>query len=195
MRKLLLSFFITGAFGAYIVSQKINPDKFVVPVSVNTSQNNANSNIADSLPSNAKAPTTSTPTPAKPTPTAVNTNTNTRPGNGMMNGNGMGSGSGAGMMNQGKFKDGSYVGPAADAYYGYIQVKAIVSGGKLTDVQFLQYPNDRSTSQSINQQATPYLRSEAIAAQSANVNIISGATDTSMAFRESLASALAQAAN
>jgi uncharacterized protein with FMN-binding domain len=39
----------------------------------------------------------------------------------------------------------------------------------------------------------PYLKQEAIAAQSANVNIISGATDSSYAFRQSLASALAQA--
>jgi uncharacterized protein with FMN-binding domain len=93
----------------------------------------------------------------------------------------------------GKYRDGSYIGSVADAYYGNVQVKAIISGGKLTDVQVLQYPNDRDTSIQINHQALPYLKQEAIKAQSANVNTISGASDTSGAFRESLGVALAAA--
>lgn len=88
------------------------------------------------------------------------------------------------------YKDGQYTGSVADAYYGYIQVLAVISGGKLTDVQFLQHPSDRSTSVEINSQAMPYLKQEALQAQSANVNIVSGATDTSQAFIQSLASAL-----
>ena len=95
----------------------------------------------------------------------------------------------------GQYKDGTYTGSTADAFYGYVQVKATVSGGKLTDVTFLQYPDTHSTSVYINSQAMPYLTQEALAVQSANVNIISGATDTSLAFRQSLSSALAQAAN
>ena len=59
--------------------------------------------------------------------------------------------------------------------------------------QFLDYPKDRSTSIRINSRAMPILKSEAIQAQNSNVNTISGATDSSGAFRESLASALAQA--
>lgn len=91
------------------------------------------------------------------------------------------------------YKDGQYTGSVADAFYGNIQVKAIISGGKITDVQFLQYPNDRSNSVRINQQAMPYLTQEAIQTQSADVNIVSGATDSSQAFVQSLSSALAQA--
>ncbi|HEY5220618.1 MAG TPA: FMN-binding protein [Candidatus Paceibacterota bacterium] len=93
----------------------------------------------------------------------------------------------------GLYTDGTYTGSPADAYYGNVQVEAIISGGKITDVQFLQYPNTHSTSVYINSQAMPYLKQEAIQAQSANVNIVSGATDTSMAFQQSLASALTQA--
>lgn len=96
---------------------------------------------------------------------------------------------------KGQYKDGTYTGPAVDAYYGYIQVQAVVSGGKLADVVFLQYPNDRGTSIQINSQAMPYLKEEALQAQSANVNIVSGASDSSQAFIESLGSALAMAAN
>lgn len=94
---------------------------------------------------------------------------------------------------KGIYKDGTYTGSVADAYYGNIQVQAIVSGGKLSDVKFLQYPNDNRTSISINTQAMPYLTQEAIQAQSAKVNTVSGASDTSMAFRQSLQVALNQA--
>ena len=91
------------------------------------------------------------------------------------------------------YKDGQYTGNAADALYGYIQVKAIISGGKIVDVQFLEYPNDRQNSIYINSQADPMLKQEAIQIQSAHVDIISGATDSSNAFIESLTNALNQA--
>lgn len=93
----------------------------------------------------------------------------------------------------GQFKDGQYDGSVADAYYGNVQVRAIIQDGKLTDVQFLSYPNDRNQSIEINSYALPILKSEAIKVQSAHVNIISGATNTSNAFINSLTSALNQA--
>ncbi|MFA6171218.1 MAG: FMN-binding protein [Patescibacteria group bacterium] len=91
------------------------------------------------------------------------------------------------------YKDGQYVGAASDAYYGNIQVKAVISGGKITDVVFLDHPQDQQTSILINNQAMPILKSEAINAQNAQVDIVSGATDTSQAFISSLSSALSQA--
>jgi uncharacterized protein with FMN-binding domain len=91
------------------------------------------------------------------------------------------------------YRDGSYTGSVANAYYGYVQVKAIISGGALTALQILQYPNDRSTSRFINGQALPALEQEAIRAQTANVDTVSGASDTSGAFRQSLGAALVQA--
>lgn len=98
-------------------------------------------------------------------------------------------------VSQGQYKNGEFTGSPGDAYYGYVQVKAITKNGKLSDVQFLSYPNDRQNSIRISQYATPLLISEAIQAQSANVDAISGATFTSMAFQQSLASALDQARN
>ena len=97
--------------------------------------------------------------------------------------------------NTGLYKDGQYTGDVVDAYYGNIQVSATISGGKLTDVQFLNYPQDRSTSLRISNKMMPILRQEAIQAQSANVDTVSGATDSSGAFSQSLSSALAQAKN
>ena len=93
----------------------------------------------------------------------------------------------------GQYRNGQYTGSVADAYYGNVQVKAIITNGKISDVQFLQYPNDRRTSQMINSQAMPYLTEEAIQAQNAQVDGVTGATQTSRAFIESLTSALSQA--
>jgi len=93
-------------------------------------------------------------------------------------------------VRSGKYKDGTYTGSVADAFYGNIQVQAVISGGRITDVIFLQYPNDRQTSIEINSQAMPLLKQEAIQAQSAQVDGVSGATASSGAFIESLDSAL-----
>ncbi|MEI7769841.1 MAG: FMN-binding protein, partial [Chloroflexales bacterium] len=90
----------------------------------------------------------------------------------------------------GAYKDGEYTGALADAYYGNVQVKAVIRSGQIADVAFLSFPNHRRTSVRINDYAMPYLTSEAIQAQSAEVNIISGATLTSEAFAQSLQSAL-----
>lgn len=94
---------------------------------------------------------------------------------------------------QGQYKDGTYNGNVADAYYGMLQVQAVIQNGKLSQVQILQYPHDRRTSQYINSQALPWLQQEAVQAQSANVDFISGATLSSNAFQQSLQSALQSA--
>lgn len=91
------------------------------------------------------------------------------------------------------YKNGQFTGIAADAVYGNIQVKATIEGGKLINVEFLQCPNDRRNSVEINSQAMPYLQQEAIQKQNAHVDGVSGATDTSQAFIQSLDSALQQA--
>ncbi|TPL37274.1 FMN-binding protein [Mesorhizobium sp. B2-4-6] len=93
------------------------------------------------------------------------------------------------------YTDGVYTGPSADAYYGIIQIQALVQGGRVTALKVLKYPNDRRTSVNINRQALPMLRDEAISAQSANVDIISGATLTSKAFIQSLGGALRKASS
>lgn len=92
-----------------------------------------------------------------------------------------------------RYADGIHTGPVADAYYGPIQIQAIVQGGRLVGLKVLQYPSDRQTSVLINRQALPMLRDEAVSAQSAKVDIISGATLTSKAFIRSLDGALSKA--
>ena len=92
----------------------------------------------------------------------------------------------------GQYKNGTYTGTVADAFYGNLQATVTISGGKITDVTFPQYPTNGHSGQ-VSKQALPILKQEAIATQSANVNVVSGATQDSQAFQQSLASALAQA--
>ena len=94
---------------------------------------------------------------------------------------------------QGKYKNGTYTGSQADASYGIIQVQAIITNGKISDVKFLSYPNDRQHSVQVSNYAMPILKREAIAVQSENVDTVSGASYTSAAFIESLGVALAKA--
>lgn len=94
---------------------------------------------------------------------------------------------------QGKFKNGTYLGSEADASYGIIQVKAVITNGKISDVVFLSYPNDRQHSVQVSNYAMPILKQEAISIQDANVDAVSGASYTSAAFVESLGVALAKA--
>ncbi len=92
-----------------------------------------------------------------------------------------------------RYKDGTYKGDIVDTFYGNVQVAAVITNGKITDVKFLAYPNDRETSIQISNQAMPLLTAEAIQAQSAQVDGVSGATQTSEGFIKSLQSALLQA--
>jgi len=92
-----------------------------------------------------------------------------------------------------QYKDGTYQGSVANAFYGNVQVSATITSGKITSVDFLQSPNENPNSIYVNQQADPFLKQEAIQAQSANVSIVTGATFTSQAFVQSLTSALNQA--
>ncbi len=93
----------------------------------------------------------------------------------------------------GPYTDGSYTGPSADAYYGLVKVRATITNGAISNVIFLSHPSDRSYSRMVNSYAIPALRSEALAVKSARVNTVSGATETSRAFRASLTSALRKA--
>lgn len=94
---------------------------------------------------------------------------------------------------QKQYNNGSYTGNVVDAYYGNIQVAVTIADNKIADITFLEYPSDNSTSQLVNNQAMPILKSEAIESQKAAVDNVSGASQTSAAFSESLASALRQA--
>jgi uncharacterized protein with FMN-binding domain len=85
------------------------------------------------------------------------------------------------------------VGDVAQTQWGPVQVQITVSGGKITAVQALQFPNSARRSLSISQQAIPYLIQQTISTSSANVVGVSGASYTSDGWRRSLQSARTKA--
>jgi uncharacterized protein with FMN-binding domain len=136
--------------------------------------------IATLSPSSTSS-STSTPSPtatpsgappsggASPTPTATATAT-PRPASGL--------------------KSGSFTGQSYANPYGNVQVQVVISGGKITSVKTIQYPNGHQQSVFINSQALPLLEQEVLQAQSARINIIGGATFTSQGYAQSVQSAL-----
>ncbi len=88
---------------------------------------------------------------------------------------------------------GTFTGRREYAYYGFVKVRATVQNGTVTDVRVLEYPNDNGRSQYINSVALPYLIQETVGGRSWRVDLISGATFTSVAYQKSLQEALGQA--
>jgi uncharacterized protein with FMN-binding domain len=182
MKKITLTIWFVVLFGFYVAYERLNPSPPVVIAPTGQGSNSTPAPVAiatepaarTSSPAPAPAPAKTPTASPKPAPTSAPAPTPTPVG---------------------MYKDGTYTGSSADAYYGNVQVQAVVQSGKLTNVTFLDYPQTHQTSVYINSQAMPYLTQEAIQAQSANVNVVSGATLTSQAFMQSLASALAQAKN
>lgn len=81
-------------------------------------------------------------------------------------------------------------GDSADTRYGPVQVQITAANGKITSVNAVDYPQNSSRDQEINSFAIPQLNQEALAAGTANIDVVSGATYTSDGYVQSLQSAL-----
>ena len=172
LKKFFLSAFVVFAFIAYAIHERLTNS--------NAGLSSASAAATSGATQDASASSSSAPT-SDPSSSSSASNSSAQQV--------AASSSGA----SGQYKDGTYTGPSVDVNYGLVEVQATIQNGKIAQVQFLQYPNDRRTSQQINAIAMPYLQQEAIQVQSANVDIVSGATLTSEGFQMSLQSALANA--
>lgn len=90
-------------------------------------------------------------------------------------------------------QNGTYTGDSAGTRYGPVQVQITVSGGRIATVDVLDYPSDNPRDRQINQRALPMLVTETTSAQSAQIDMVSGATYTSEGYLQSLQSAIDQA--
>lgn len=140
------------------------PDKKLAAVVPSSSANNG------STPTPTPTYTTTTPTPtiaaSTPTPTPTTTTSSNT------------------------LKNGTYKGSVSYTRFGNVQVSITVSGGKITAVSNLQLPDEDNRSAQISGYAGPELQSQALAAQSANIDGVSGATYTSRGYAESLQAAI-----
>lgn len=117
---------------------------------------------------------------------------------GTASGSGQGSGTGSGSStapggSAGTTSTQTVTGTAAETMYGPVQVQITVRSRKLTAVNVIQYPDGTPRDAQINAYAIPQLTQEALAANSAKIDAISGATYTSGGYITSLQSALDKA--
>jgi uncharacterized protein with FMN-binding domain len=74
--------------------------------------------------------------------------------------------------------------------WGPVQVQVVISGGRITDLVALRYPTSNGRDQQINAYALPILRDRVLAAQSSGVDVVTGATVTSVGYLHSVQAAL-----
>lgn len=88
---------------------------------------------------------------------------------------------------------GTFAGDAVGTRWGVVQVQVTVSAGRITKADVLQVPWNNPRDQEINSQAVPVLNQEVVRAQSAQIDMVSGATVTSDGYLQSLQSAIDKA--
>ena len=74
--------------------------------------------------------------------------------------------------------------------YGPVQVEISLRSGRIARARALARPSGDGQTDAINSYAVPHLDQETLAAQSARIDTVSGATFTSEGYRQSLQSAL-----
>ena len=158
----------------------------------------------------ATTPATTTPVPATttPAPTATTstkkskkkTTLKSSPGNSSANATAQGSTAAttapapaATQAAKPAAASGTFTGDAAQTRFGPVQVSITISNGRITNVTAPVYPRESFQDQQINAQAIPWLEQQTIAAQSANIQGVGGASYTSQGFYQSLVSALSKA--
>ena len=100
------------------------------------------------------------------------------------------SGSTSGGSTSGSSGSGTFTGAAVDTRWGTVQVEITVASGKITKSDAVKYPSGNPRDQEINSYALPILAQEAVSAQSAKIDTVSGATVTSDGYLQSLQSAI-----
>lgn len=98
-----------------------------------------------------------------------------------------------GSGSSGSTSSSTVTGSVAQTRWGPVQVQVTIASGKVADVTVVRYPNDNPMDEQINSYALPILAQETVDAQSADIDMVSGATYTSQGYLESLQSALDQA--
>lgn len=84
-------------------------------------------------------------------------------------------------------------GPTIETKYGPVQATIVVEDGVIRRAGAAQYPAGSAQSRRINQMAVPDLIRQTLVTQSADIDMVSGATTTSRAFRQSLQAAINKA--
>ena len=171
MRRIVLSFMGTLSGLVLLFSYHTSTSSKMAVASGTTGTTPSTSSVGAAAAPSA-SPTTgtarTTPTPATPTPSTSSSTA---------------AAAGAGTV----------TGSAVNTRWGIVQVQITVANGKVTASSAVQFPQNNSRDRQINAYAVPALNQEAVAAQSADIDAVSGATVTSDGYVQSLQSAIDQA--
>lgn len=168
-------------FGYHTSTESTAAASSAVATSAVSSSTNAPSTTATADPSPATAATSgSTTSPTAASATSDSSTTSSTPSSSAATGAQGGAAT-------------TFTGDATDTRYGPVQVKITVTSGKITAVDVVEYPTGNHKDAEINARAVPTLVQETLSAQSANIDMVSGATYTSDGYLTSLQSALDQA--
>ncbi|HYM84016.1 MAG TPA: FMN-binding protein [Candidatus Dormibacteraeota bacterium] len=178
--KALAALALTGIGSALVVGFRVAPTTANEPVTASTGPSPA---VVSAVPGGSSAASTPGATGTSGGPPA-----STGPG-GSTGSTGSTGGTSGG---SGTYANGTFTGTAVQEPWGSFQVQAVISGGRLTNVVVASEPFD-GHSRRVNGQAVPILTQSAVAAQSANIDAVSGATWTSQSYATSLQAALDQA--
>ncbi len=129
-------------------------------------------------------------TPAVPTATASTTAAASSAAQSAGTSSGTTGGAGTGAAGTGAGVSGTATGDSIATRYGNAQVRVTVKDGKIVQIDALQLQANDPRSVQISSTAAPILQQEALAAQTAGVDAVSGATYTSASYTQSLQSAL-----
>lgn len=199
MKRIITAVFATASALVLLFTYKTSLD-VVMPEAADSSATTATSGAGTSTNSRSDTGTDASSATGTDSGTSSgsesgsSSSTGADPSDGSDSSSGTGSTSGSTTPTSG-LVDGTYTGTTVSTRYGAVQVAVTVSGGAITDVQVPQYPVGDRKDQQINSVAVPELVQETLRAQSADIQMISGATYTSEGYVQSLQSALDQAAS
>ncbi len=88
------------------------------------------------------------------------------------------------------FNDGAFTGKPARTTYGNLQVQVVMHSGRIEDILCVEYPLSNATSERMSNEFIPQLKLQALALQDWDVDVVSGATQTSQAFQRAMVYAL-----
>jgi uncharacterized protein with FMN-binding domain len=133
------------------------------------------------------------PAPAEASSSVAHSPSSSSSSSGSSSGDSSGSSSGGSSGTSGGSKSTgtkTVTGDTVQTRWGPVQVRITLKNGRITEATAVAYPSDNPKDQEINSYAIPQLRRETLAAQSAQIDSVSGATYTSGGYKQSLQSAL-----
>jgi uncharacterized protein with FMN-binding domain len=148
------------------------------------------SHTQSAVPGSSPAAALGTPTPGTGTASAGTASGGTASGGTASAGTGSGTAAPGASAGGSPAKGTTVTGAAWPTIYGPVQVRITVSGGKVTAATATEYPTETPRDSQINAFAIPQLNSETVAAGSAQIDTVSGATYTSQGYIGSLQNAL-----